>query len=123
MYILYYTNPDQVKCKSINQTGVNCVTSPFIVNELEKVLVVRFGLTKQGAKSRSRLMVRVAEVTQPQHIEQVSRDPNDDPILATAVTGQSEYIVTLDDDMLVLKNHEGVLIVTPTEFKEALARL
>jgi predicted nucleic acid-binding protein len=44
--------------------------------------------------------------------------PNDDFIIATAVVGKAEYLVTLDKDLLVLKKHEGISIVTPTQFKE-----
>ncbi len=97
------------------------VTSPYIVNELERVLADKFGLTKQGAKSRARLLARLAHVVQPQPVEQVARDGKDDPILATAITGQAAYIVTLDDDLLVLKDYNGVAIVTPDRLVEILA--
>lgn len=48
--------------------------------------------------------------------EPVCRDPDDDWVLATAVTGEAEVIVTGDDDLLTLGEHEGIVILTPRAF-------
>ena len=105
----------------VSTSKVSLVTSPFILGELERILVAKFGLTKQGAKLRTRLLSRVANVVQPKRIAPVSRDTNDDPIIATAITGQAEYIVTFDYDLLVLKKHEDIQIVTPDDFKKIIS--
>ena len=47
---------------------------------------------------------------------QVYRDPEDDKILELAVSGKADYIVTGDDDLLVLNPFQGVSIITPTDF-------
>jgi putative PIN family toxin of toxin-antitoxin system len=44
---------------------------------------------------------------------QVVRDPNDDFVLATAIKARANYLVTYDNDLLVIKNYNGVEIVTP----------
>jgi len=46
----------------------------------------------------------------------VSRDRDDDKILALAVAGEADYIVTGDHDLLVLKKYGSVKIITPREF-------
>jgi uncharacterized protein len=46
----------------------------------------------------------------------VCRDPKDDEILALAKQVTADYIVTGDNDLLVLKQFESTLIVTPREF-------
>jgi len=46
----------------------------------------------------------------------VSRDRDDDKILALAVAGEADYIVTGDQDLLVLKKYGSVKIITPREF-------
>lgn len=51
----------------------------------------------------------------------VSRDPEDDWVLATALAGRAEVIVTGDDDLNVLRSYEGVAISTPRQFIERLA--
>jgi predicted nucleic acid-binding protein len=48
------------------------------------------------------------------------RDSDDDLVLATAVAAGAELIVTGDDDLLVLKEYEGVAIVSPRQFLERL---
>jgi putative PIN family toxin of toxin-antitoxin system len=44
------------------------------------------------------------------------RDPDDDFVLETAVSGQAEYIVTNDNDLLDLGSYEDVEIVTAAHF-------
>lgn len=103
----------------ITNDGLSLIVSPFILDELERVLAGKFGLTKQAAKSRSRLLARVADIVEPQHVVAASRDPNDDPILATAVAGRATHIVTFDEDLLVLREYRGILIITLVEFKNS----
>jgi putative PIN family toxin of toxin-antitoxin system len=104
--------------RAVSSGRVTLITSPFILNELEDVLAEKFMLTIRGAKSRTRLLSRVTEIVKPQRIEKIVRDPNDDFIIATAVAGKAEYLVTLDKDLLVIKKHKGILIITPTQFNE-----
>lgn len=47
---------------------------------------------------------------------QACRDPKDDKILELAVSGKADYIVTGDDDLLVLNPFQGISIITPTHF-------
>lgn len=47
---------------------------------------------------------------------QVCRDPKDDKILELAVSGKADYIVTGDDDLLVLNPFQGISIIIPTDF-------
>jgi uncharacterized protein len=51
----------------------------------------------------------------------VTRDPSDDQVIACAVAAGVDYLVTGDDDMLVLGEHLGVRIVTPRQFLDLLA--
>ena len=47
---------------------------------------------------------------------QACRDPNDDKILELAVIGHANYIVTGDDDLLVMDPFRGISIIRPAEF-------
>jgi putative PIN family toxin of toxin-antitoxin system len=48
------------------------------------------------------------------------RDPDDDWVLATAVAGQADAIVTGDDDLLALSTYRGVAIMSPRQLIERL---
>jgi len=41
-------------------------------------------------------------------------------VLATALAGKADVIVTGDDDLLVLKRFRGIPIVSPRQFLELL---
>lgn len=51
----------------------------------------------------------------------MTRDPKDDYLIAYAVIGEADYLVTGDKDLLVLEQIAGVTIVTPARFADLLA--
>lgn len=55
-----------------------------------------------------------AEFIEPDTIPAVARDPNDD--LAVAATAHADYLVSEDNDLLVLGEHAGVRIVDAAAF-------
>jgi len=48
-------------------------------------------------------------------------DPDDDKYLATALEGRAAFIITGDEGLLALKEHEGIRVVTPRMFLDWLA--
>jgi putative PIN family toxin of toxin-antitoxin system len=46
----------------------------------------------------------------------ICRDPDDDVVLATAIAGTADAIVTGDQDLLVLVDHQGIRILSPRQF-------
>jgi putative PIN family toxin of toxin-antitoxin system len=53
----------------------------------------------------------------PQKIlEKISRDKDDNKILECGFEGKVDFIITGDDDLLVLKNYENTRIVNPQEY-------
>jgi len=52
----------------------------------------------------------------------MTRDRKDDQLLAYALFGQADYLVTSDRDLLVLARAGEVRIVTPREFWDILAQ-
>ena len=57
-----------------------------------------------------------AETVELANIAAVSRDPKDDKSLATAKAGRSDFLVTEDQDLLVLRDYEGTAIVNAATF-------
>ncbi|OQY33326.1 MAG: hypothetical protein B6243_06605 [Anaerolineaceae bacterium 4572_5.2] len=52
----------------------------------------------------------------------VTRAPKDDPVVACAQEGNADYIVSGDQDLLVLEAYRGIRVVTPRAFTEILAQ-
>ena len=51
-------------------------------------------------------------------IQNVCRDSDDDKILECALLADADYIISGDDDLLVLEEFRGIKIVTPKEYLE-----
>lgn len=66
-----------------------------------------------------RRLLRVAEVVEIIRPIQACRDPRDDKFIGLAVNGNAEFIVTGDQDLLVLDPFQGVRIVAPADFLAA----
>jgi len=47
-------------------------------------------------------------------------DPKDDPLLACALEGNADYLVSGDRDLLDLGTYEGIRMVSPHQFAEIL---
>jgi putative PIN family toxin of toxin-antitoxin system len=95
------------------------VSSDFILNELRGHLVGKFKYDAAEADEVVGLFVAEMEIVTPKPLPlSVCRDADDDFILATAVAGQAECIVTGDKDLLVLRQYEGIKIVSPSEFTD-----
>ncbi|MBI3540578.1 MAG: putative toxin-antitoxin system toxin component, PIN family [Deltaproteobacteria bacterium] len=50
--------------------------------------------------------------------EPVCRDPDDDLVLASLVSGRADCLITGDDDLLVLKAFKGIPILSPKKYWE-----
>lgn len=61
-----------------------------------------------------------AEIVEPSQIDPISRDSDDDVVLAVARDGRADYVVTGDRDLLALDVYGKVSIVTPRDFLELL---
>jgi putative PIN family toxin of toxin-antitoxin system len=88
--------------------------------ELETLLARRH---KIGPATRAALQayVDICELVEPEPLgERVCRDKDDDVVLATALAGKADVIVTGDEDLLVLKKFRGIKIRSPRQFLELL---
>ena len=66
-----------------------------------------------------RALIREAELVEITESVEVCRDPKDDKILELAVSGNADWVVTGDNDLLILNPFRGVAIITPAEFLRA----
>jgi len=108
------------------QGEVRVVTCQALLDELRGVLVRAnkpFRLSEdEAARVISDVLTYVHLVTPTRQIT-VCRDPDDNLVLACALAGQAEYVVTGDPDLLTLEELEGMKIITVREFLSALQAL
>ena len=98
------------------------ILSRVLWDEIVEKLRDKFGLAADDLPFLD-LYRRHATWVEPQRLEKAAcRDPDDDWVLATAIAGQAEAIVTGDGDLLTLGVYEGVAILTPRQLIERLAR-
>lgn len=77
-------------------------------------------LTREERESFLESLVRESELVEITETIEACRDPKDDRILELAVNGEASYIVTGDDDLLVLNPFRGIQVVPPVRLLEIL---
>ena len=102
--------------------SVQLVTSRALLDELARVLRHKFDtdpdeVTFLQAYRDQATIVRPAALPRA-----VCRDRDDDKVLAAAIAGKADLIVTGDEDLLVLGQHCGIRILSPRQFVELLDR-
>lgn len=92
-----------------------------ILEVLHRPELTRKFRTLQGLdRSTVLLLLDQAELVDIPEIEPISRDPKDDKFLVTAREARADYLVTEDEDLLVLKEYEGVKIINTETFLSVL---
>ena len=91
-----------------------------ILQEFKRVLKKKFAASPHEI---SEVLIILSEATQDiraktDSIAPTCRDLDDDLILACAREAVADYVVTGDEDLLVLKNFEGISILNPREFEK-----
>ena len=93
------------------------IIGPAILGELEAVLVETCGWAGDRAAAARAELEAIADVVTPVEIPRVCRDPDDDQMLAIAVTGSADALVTGDADLLALRVHGALHISFVAEFE------
>ena len=93
------------------------VISAFITEELRSKLRDKFNFPESEIRQLQRFLGRVATAVVPVELPMdACRDTDDIPILGTAVAGVAAILVTVDKDLLALREFQGIAIIKPGEF-------
>lgn len=92
--------------------------SGYILDELVEALVEDLGRSRRFAGLSRRAVVRLAKLVElpsfvPRH---VPGDPNDDPIVQTALTARADFLLTEDTEVLKLGKIRSTAVITASEF-------
>jgi uncharacterized protein len=110
-------------CAKLLRRGRNrqfpLATCPFILQEFQRTLGRKFKATGKEIQEALYLIREAAPIMlqTPGEIPGVCRDRDDNHILACAISTNADYLVTGDDDLLVLKEFKNVRIISPRDFE------
>ncbi len=97
------------------------ILSEHILAELDKHLKGKLKMPADQRRDIENLLREQARVVEPATIPvKVCADPDDLPVLGTAVTGLADALVTGDAELLGLKEVQGVPILSPRAFYDRL---
>lgn len=95
------------------------ITSAFIIEEFRDKLSHKLKYKPEAINQAIELLLSRMKVVEPTPLKQrICRDPDDDNVLAAAIAGKCDCIITGDKDLLVLKEYEGIEILRPNDFRE-----
>ncbi len=119
--------PGQILQRLVDEAFL-LVLSPPLVEELRRTLrrpgIRRFiRLSDAEVEGRIAQLETLADPVEGKiEVQSAVRDPDDVMFLVAAVEARADCIVTGDDDLLTLGEHEGIVIVKPRAFLNLLDR-
>ena len=102
------------------------IVSPAILAEYTHTLgyprlVRRHHFSSKRIDQEVEIFRKLGIMVEPDNVPAViAEDPDDDHILAAAVTGHADYIVTRDPDLLTREQYRSIRILTPAAFARQL---
>ena len=100
------------------------VTAPKLLAGLDRVLrypkLQRYYTDEERTRFVALVLALSEVVDLPETIPPICRDPDDDRLIACAVVGEADIIVSGDDDLLTLKRVGHIPILTAVQFLEML---
>jgi putative PIN family toxin of toxin-antitoxin system len=111
-------------CESVLEVclaGHELIVSEHILNETRTHLTAKFKVPAKQTREMIALLRDRATIVSPKQLPvDVCRDPDDVPVLGTAVAGDADCLVTGDGDLLELGDFRKIPILTPRAFYQSL---
>lgn len=113
---LYFSGKPAQIVNLVEDKKLISVTSSFILGELKEKMVNTFDTPDFYAAGTVSYIQSLSEVVSTKGFDFRLRDSADNQVLETAVTGNCNFIITGDKDLLVLKRYRKVKIISPNQF-------
>lgn len=92
------------------------VLCPCILDELERVLRLKFGYPAEGTRAYVGTLYLAAQIATPSsRLTVIAADPSDDRVLECALEGEADTIATGDRHLLTLGSFRKVRIERPAQ--------
>jgi putative PIN family toxin of toxin-antitoxin system len=110
--------PEQVVMWIATRDECTWLATPAILNEYREVLArPKFGLNDELLAAWERVITsRIVVLERRTRSGLTGRDPKDQPFLLAALSLDADYLITGDNDLLVLRGRLQTRIVTVAEF-------
>jgi uncharacterized protein len=96
------------------------VSCEYVLEEVDRTLARLGSLSVKDRHSALQVILELSEIVEPPLHPPKVRDPRDSVVLGTAIVHRVDYQVTGDKDLLEHPPVEGLRIVRPRAFAEAL---
>lgn len=110
------------------KSGIQLYSSAVLLEELEEVLTrpsasKRLGAIDKNARAVLADYAAAIELVSPAHTPRVVlNDPDDDHVIAAALSARADLIVSGDADLITLNSYKGIVIVNAAEAIELISR-
>ena len=120
-YLLTHRPPISVLIdQHVRRDAFVLITAPELLEELERVLrypkLRKYIHTEERARFLALVMALSQIVELPDQIPSICPDPDDDRVIACAVVGSADVIVSGDQHLLSLKQVGEIDVLTPKQF-------
>jgi len=110
--------------KHLSQEHFVLVTAAVLLEELDRVLRYPRLQRYYSEETRTRYIALIAALSEvvemPESVPRICRDPDDDWVIACAVAGEANYIISGDRDLLALRRVGEIPILSAAQFLAAL---
>ena len=111
--------PGQI-LRLLHAKRIEVITSDVLLAEIERTLSLDYFAQRTERWDRAKTLDTFREegikTTVTVNVEGVASHPEDDLILARALSAQVDYLVTGDKQLLARDGYEGLRIVSPRDF-------
>jgi len=94
-----------------------------IIRKFKGILTKKFKVSSSDISEITSIIIEASSeiLHKTASAPRICRDPNDDMIIACALDADADYIVTGDEDLLILKRYKNILIINPRHFETLFA--
>jgi putative PIN family toxin of toxin-antitoxin system len=124
-YLLTHRGPiAQILDVHLAHEDFTLLVCPQLLEELDRVLQYTKFQRYFNDETHLRFVALIAALGElvdiPDELPRVVRDPNDDYLIACALTGEADFIISGDKDVLDLKMVESIQIISARYFVDGI---